>query len=290
MYGNGINTAYWGTNADIINASAKEIAGGDVHRVASFYGGVSTTLAGQNLTDPSDSGTTANYSNRSLFGVAPLTTDVNQGQVGDCYFLASIQSFAAEIPARLQEMAVDLGDGTYAVEFQRGGTDTFVRVDGDLPVASWGGLLYNSPNGNGAIWASVMEKAYAFFRTGAGTYGSLNSGWTGSVYSDLGVANTTFSTAGSGTALFNTITQALASDKAVAIITNSNIVGGASLIGSHAYSILATSVDANGNMWFTLRNPWGIDGIGNDGNPGDGLVKISLANIQANCSAGSISM
>jgi hypothetical protein len=222
--------------------------------------------------------------------VAPLTTDVNQGQVGDCYFLASIQSFAAEIPARLQEMAVDLGDGTYAVEFQRGGTDTFVRVDGDLPVASWGGLLYNSPNGNGAIWASVMEKAYAFFRTGAGTYGSLNSGWTGSVYSDLGVANTTFSTAGSGTALFNTITQALASDKAVAIITNSNIVGGASLIGSHAYSILATSVDANGNMWFTLRNPWGIDGIGNDGNPGDGLVKISLANIQANCSAGSISM
>jgi hypothetical protein len=52
MYGNGINTAYWGTNADIINASAKEIAGGDVHRVASFYGGVSTTLAGQNLTAP----------------------------------------------------------------------------------------------------------------------------------------------------------------------------------------------------------------------------------------------
>ena len=228
LTGNGINTAFWGTTSDVINASSTEIAGGDVHRVSSFYNGVSTTLAGQNLTDPSDSGATVNYSNRSLFGIAPAVTAVNQGQVGDCYFLASIQSFAAEIPGRLEEMAVDLGDGTYAVQFKRMGVTTYVRVDGDLPEASWGGLLYNSPSGNGAIWASVMEKAYAFFRTGAGTYASLNSGWTGSVYSDLGVANTTFSTSGNGTALFNTITQALANNKAVSIITNTTILGGAS--------------------------------------------------------------
>jgi hypothetical protein len=43
-------------------------------------------------------------------------------------------------------------------------------------------------------------------------------------------------------------------------------------------------------MWFTLRNPWGIDGIGNDGNTSDGLVKISINQILANCSAGSISL
>ena len=52
----------------------------------------------------------------------------------------------------------------------------------------------------------------------------------------------------------------------------------------------ATSIDANGGLWFTLRNPWGVDGIGNDANTSDGLVKISLAQIIANCSAGTISV
>jgi hypothetical protein len=26
----------------------------------------------------------------------------------------------------------------------------------------------------------------------------------------------------------------------------------------------------------TLRNPWGVDGAGNDGNPNDGLVTVSV--------------
>jgi hypothetical protein len=290
LTGNGVNTSFWADAGDTVNASSTEIANGGVHRVASFYGGVSTTLAGQNLTDPSDSGTTTNYSNRSLFGTGPSMTDVNQGQVGDCYFLASIQSFANNIPARLQEMAVDLGDGTYAVQFKRNGVTSYVRVDGDLPVGYWGGVLYNSPKTNGPIWASIMEKAYAFYRTGAGTYTSLNSGWTGSVYSDLGVSNTTFYTSSTQQALYNTVSSALGASKAVTIITKPSVAGGVSLIGSHAYSVVGASIDGSGTMWFTLRNPWGMDGIGNDGNTGDGLVRISLAQIMANCSAGSISV
>jgi hypothetical protein len=288
LTGNGVNTAFWGDTTDIYNASATEIALGGVHKVASFYGGVSTTLAGQNLTDPSDSGTKTNFSSRSLFGTAPLVTDVNQGQVGDCYFLASIQSFANKIPSRLQQMAVDLGDGTYAVQFKRNGITTYVRVDGELPTASWGAPLYASPQGTGgAIWAPIMEKAYAFFRTGAGTYSSLNSGWTGSVYNDLGVSNSTYSTSQSTSTLYNTVSSALTAGKAVTIITKGSITGGASLVGSHAYSIVGASLEG-GTMYFTLRNPWGIDGVGNDGS-NDGYIKLTLAQIQANCSAGSIS-
>lgn len=298
LTGNGINTAFWADPTDAIRASAAETAGGDVHRVGSFYqpfttnpaaaNYVGTTLNGPNLPDPTDSGTTINLANRSLFGVAPAIEDVNQGQVGDCYFLSSIDSFAANLPARLQQMAVDLGDGTYAIQFKRNGVTSFVRVDADLPAGPSGALINNSPKGNGPIWATIMEKAYAFFRKGANTWASLGWGWTGSVYSDFGVANTTFYTSGSGTTLYTTITNALAVSKAVSIISVPNIVG-APIIASHSYSILSTWRDSSGTMWFKLRNTWGIDGAGSDANPYDGIVVLTLAQLQTNFSAGSIS-
>lgn len=294
LTGNGLNTSYWADTNDTVNASNSETGNGGVHKISGFYqpagmGYVSTTLNGPNLADPTDSGATVRVTNRSLWGTNPTMNDVNQGQVGDCYFLSSIQSFADKTPGKLQEMAVDLGDGTYAVQFVRNGVKQYVRVDADLPSASWGGLLYASPEGNGAIWAPIMEKAYAYFRTGANTYASLNWGWTGSVYSDLGVANSTFSTSGNAQNLYAVLANATPAH-AVTIITNNSIVGGASLIGSHAYSVVNAYTDGNGVEWLTLRNPWGIDGIGFDGNSADGLVRITLASIQANCSAGSISL
>jgi len=113
-------------------------------------------------------------------------TDMNQGSLNDCYVLAPLQSLAFEEPVLFQEMAVDLGDGTYAVQFGGGSTPTYVRVDGDLPTGPFSGLNYAHPSAGGPIWASVMEKAYAFYRTGSATYSSLNSGWTGAAFSDLG--------------------------------------------------------------------------------------------------------
>ena len=209
--------------------------------------------------------------------------------LGDCYFLASIQSFAYKTPSKLQEMAVDLGDGTYAVQFKRNGVTSFVRVDADFPVGPFYGLANASPNnGNGAIWAVVMEKAYAFFRSGQNTYASLNNGWTGAAYSDMGVASTTFYSSQSN--VFATLANALYAGKAVSVITDGVITSGTPLIDSHAYTVLATSTDSGGTQWITLRNPWGIDGAGNDSNPNDGIVQVTLAQFIANTSAGSISV
>ena len=84
----------------------------------------------------------------------------------------------------------DLGDGTYAVRFRRNNVDSYVRVDGDLPVWNGSYLAYADQSPNGSIWAAIIEKAYAFFRTGAGTYASLNSGWMATAFSDLGISNT----------------------------------------------------------------------------------------------------
>jgi Calpain family cysteine protease len=294
LTGNGVNTSFWADPSDTVNASSTEVANGDVHRVSAFYqpftqtpgaqGYISTDLNGPDLPDPTDAGQTSRMTG-SLWSTGPTMNDVNQGQVGDCYFLASIQSLALMQPARLQEMAVDLGDGTYAVRFERGNTNTFVRVDADMPVTSWGSWTYAHPTGSGPIWAAIMEKAYAFFRTGANTYNSLNSGWTGSALSDLGIANTTFDTGPSS--LFSTITTALANDKVVAAISNTSVPSNIPIIGSHAYTVVSTSVDS-GVQYITVRNPWGFDGAGNDGNTGDGLVTLTFAQFQTAFDAGSI--
>ena len=295
LNGNGVNTSYWADSGDTVNASATETSNGDVHRVTSFYqpfsstpgtpGYISTSLDGANLPDPTDSGSTHRLT-ASLWGTGPVMADVNQGGVGDCYYLSTIQSLAFAQPAKLQEMAVDLGDGTYAVQYKRGGTTTYVRVDGDLPNGYWnGGLAYAHPLGGGPIWAAIFEKAYAFFRTASNTYDSLNFGWTGSVFTDLGVANTTFSTWQSN--LYNVLATALANHKAIAVITNSTVASGIPIIGSHAYSVVGVST-VSGVQYVTVRNPWGVDGAGSDSNTNDGLGLISMTQFNAAFTSGSI--
>src|SRR5205085_3623021 len=110
---------------------------------------------------------TTRISNASFWGTGPTMSDVNQGQVADCFLLGSLQSVSYASPDRLREVAVDLGDGTYAVQFQRSGT-TYVRVDGDLPAGGWygNGLMYDHPGASGNLWLPIIEKAYAEFRTG----------------------------------------------------------------------------------------------------------------------------
>ena len=121
-----------------------------------------------------------------------------------------------------------------------------------------------------------MEKAYAFFRTGAGTYASLNFGWTGAVYTDLGVDNVSFIASVPGTGPYNTISAALAANKAIAVLSK----GATSwpVVASHAYSILAATTDAGGTMWFTLRSPTG------------GVIQVTLGQLESDFSAGSIAV
>jgi hypothetical protein len=159
-------------------------------------------------------------------------------------------------------------------------------VDGDLPTGSWSGLNYEHPTTGGPIWGAIFEKAYAFFCNGGNTYNSIDTGFTGKAFYNLGVATTTFYA--SSPSVFNTLTTALANHKAVAAETATTITSGTPLIGSHAYTIAATSVDANGTQYLTVRNPWGDDGMGSDVDPPDGLVTLTLAQFQSNFSIGSI--
>ncbi|MCL2700841.1 MAG: C2 family cysteine protease [Phycisphaerae bacterium] len=286
--GGGFNSYWVDMNDVIVDPSAAEIKAGAVHRIAEFYQPwsdkndyIPLTPGGENFRDPIVTSYAKGYSNFSsspLFVGGPNYTDINQGNVGDCYFLASLASLAETNPMVIQQAVVSLGDGTYAVRFYKNGKEVYVRVDGDLPVGSNGQLAYAKPGDNGAIWVAVMEKAYAFFRTGGNSYASINGGWMADAYADItGTASTTRTTGGSVNSVYTFLQTQLNDGKAVTAASTTASQG--PIIGSHAYMIVSVQ-DVNGVQTVTVYNPWGYDGVKYDNNPNDGLITITVAQFQ----------
>jgi hypothetical protein len=293
--GNYLNTNYWVDKGDLVYAGSLEWNSGRVHIIEDFYqpyagSTVSLALNGPDLLDPAtktDSSTRLTSS--SFWGVTPKLEDINQGSVGDCYFLTSLQSLAQFQPDRLRTLAVDLGDGTYAVQFKRGGSTQFVRVDGDL--ATWGeggGLVYNRPGASGSQWASIFEKAYTHFRTGGNSYASIDFGWMVAVYNDFGVASTGYALPLDQNSFYNTALAAFSGNRPVDIGTMASLTPGAPFIARHTYSVLNVAKDGAGTVQVTLRNPWGLDGASYDDNSFDGLLTIPYSLLKANSASGSI--
>jgi hypothetical protein len=286
--GNGVGTNYWVDSTDSLTASTAEQSGGLVHRVTQFYqpwssdpanpGYISTTLSGQDLRDPLDSGTTTRTAAYSLFGTGPTMNDIRQGGINDCYVLADLEGLAFAGAARVQKLVVDLGDGTYAVQFYRGGVYSFVRVDGDLSG------FQASVSSSGGMWVPVIEKAYAYFRTGANSYSSLGFGSTAAVAQDLGQSvQFVYPQDNIDAGLYSVISSALQNGKVVSSVTPGSIAGGAPLVGSHAYAVVAVGLQ-NGVLSVVMRNPWGFDGTGSDGNASDGLVTLTGGQVRLNFS------
>jgi hypothetical protein len=266
----GANVSAWIDSTDSYSGT------GIVHRVSAFAGGVSKAL-GASLPDPSDSGSVVQV-NGSLWGAAPVAGDVNQGEVGDCYFVASLAAFAGEKPSVLTESAVDMGDGTYVVQYESGSTPVFVRVSSDMPTGPFNGLMYAHPGTNGTIWAMVMEKAFCYFRNGANTYASISSGSMGEVYADLGVSYSSFNPNSYSESSFYSMMQSdLSGGKAVTLGTS---VSPPNLVGAHAYTLISVYKDASGVTHYVVRNPWGSSGDALE--DGGGYATLTFAQVVAN--------
>lgn len=270
----GSNVSAWIDSTDTFTGS------GAVHRVSNFAGGVSKG-AGASLPDPSDSGSVVQV-NLSLFSSGPVEDDVNQGETGDCYFLASLSAFANEKPTVLTEAAVDMGDGTYVVQFHSGSTLSYVRVSNDFSTGKFGGFEYAHPGVNNTIWAMVMEKAFAYFRTGANTYASIGFGSMTEAYSDLGVSSSNFIPSSySASSFYSMVSADLANGEAVTFGTPST---SPNLVGDHAYTLVSVYTDSNGVMEFVVRNPWGF--AGDSLEDAQGYATLTFAQVTANFSSG----
>lgn len=217
----------------------------------------------------------------SLFVTAPSLSDSRQGQLGDCYFLASLVSIAERNQSAIRNMFVDNEDGTFTVRFFGGnlgmfwqgslisagftsgaGVADYVTVDRNLPTYSNGGLAYSgygrsALNASTTLWLALAEKAYAQWnetgksgRNGTNTYSAIEGGWMSNVNSQvLGYNSTYYSTSNTSKQV---MINALGAGHTVTLGTNSNASAGG-LVGSHAYVVTAYNATTDS---FTLYNPW----------------------------------
>ena len=257
----------------------------NVHKVGQFANGADKTLNGDSLLDPSDSSNQDNYSDNRLFASSgPDSADVDQNGLADCWLLAGLGAVADANPNAIRQTVAELGDGTYVVEL--GGT--FYRVDGSLSETAGGNLRYAGLGRQDSIWVPIVEKAYAFYRTGAGTYASLAFGWSSTVFDAIGDSGAASQSFTSGSAALNHINSKLSLGHAVVVNINTPSAG-CPCVGNHAYTAISVNYQQVNLGWgvilnipvsVVLRNPWGVDGAGNDGN-NDGLVTVTANQLVA---------
>ena len=106
-------------------------------------------------------------------------TDVNQGDLGDCWFVSAMASISAFRPESIKNLFVDNGDGTYGVRFSkistdfsepldtRGSSEHWVTVNRMVPVSRDNQYKIagtrSTTDGSlaGQLWPTLLEKAAA---------------------------------------------------------------------------------------------------------------------------------
>jgi Ca2+-binding RTX toxin-like protein len=283
VYGEAGTDSYWADTTDTLaDSTSAEASAKTVHRVASFYQPysadpasidyVSKDIDSQSLRDPTTGYAVSNYANRPLFVDGPQYDDIRQGALGDCYYLAVLASMSDTDPNLISQAITELGDGTYAVRFYRGGAEVYLRLDADMPSA------YAKLTPDGETWVMLMEKAYAFFRYGSNCYSSIEGGWMSTVVGELtGASSQTQWTGGSATSLASYIGTNLAAGHSITL--GSYSTAASPVVGGHAYMV--KSIEGVGDAaYVTVYNPWGVDGRSYDSNYNDGLLRLSIAKIQ----------
>ena len=272
------------TTEKVLDADYWEMANGHVHRVASFRGyhynsgttiSVSRELVGQNLAEPVNGGDyLRNFSDKPLFASnGPSKDDIDQGDMGDCYFLATLSAIAKVNPDRVRQSVVELGDRTYAVRFFSGSSEQYVRVDGDLPTWSAAGSPRFAGLGTqSSVWTAIIEKAWAFYRENDSDWNSIAAGWMDEVFGAMGVSTDTLDVSwwyklwNNSDDLWNYVNGQVNAGKAVTVGTHGDAT---TIVGTHAYMVESTYIAADGSKHIVLRNPWGH-------NPGSSNAYIDI--------------
>jgi hypothetical protein len=106
---------------------------------------------------------------RTLFGNGASPDDINQGVLGNCWFLAAASAIA-EVPGRMEAIFLNKGSGlsqqgAYGIRFYTLGVAHNVVVDDYLPLyKAWDGeyqTLFSKAGKDGSLWTAVIEKAFA---------------------------------------------------------------------------------------------------------------------------------
>jgi hypothetical protein len=226
----------------------------------------------------------------SLWAGTPSYSQVNQGDVGDCYFESAMCALADENPTYLQSLITDDGNGVYTVDFYNGQTqkNDYVTVDNAMPTMAgsyYDGSHLNFDNGgaNGPIWSEVLEKAYVEFRaqsSGTNSYASIAGGWDNGLEALTGQAITDYfvqgETAAQMSSALSAIQTALTSHNSV-MMADSNANSSIGLVGGHMYNVLSVNASAG---TVAYDNPWNANGFANPASA------VNTASVSALAAAG----
>lgn len=219
-------------------------------------------------------------------------TDVRQGGIGDCYFLASLAETALLDPNAIQSMFIVNGDGTYTVKFMQGTTPRYVTVNSMLPTDSSGELVFDgmgqmASSSSNELWVALAEKAYVQINEtgwirptawggGKNVYNAISGGCMFMALNQITDAPTgsSLSTAYSPGA-FNAFAHSVSVGDAVCLGSVDN-PSDSDIVGDHAYAVLSVNT---ANMTVTVYNPWGV----NNGSA-PGIVTLTWLQVSQNFS------
>jgi hypothetical protein len=223
-----------------------------------------------------------------LFVDGPTPTDVQQGQIGNCYFPAAMAALAHACPDAIESMIRTNDDGTFTVRF----FDTswvpvpkqvLVTVNAELYTRGGQpayGRSLSTPNraDEMELWFPLLEKAYAAFR---GSYEIVGQGGAGGkVMSNvLGTYDDyTDITRTSADVVWSKLKSAVDAGHPTTAGTHGQAEAhrfpNTGLYANHAYSLLGAR-EEQGQRFVTLRNPWGSSEAGNDGK-NDGIFELDF--------------
>jgi hypothetical protein len=195
-------------------------------------------------------------------GIASISAAaVNQGGVGDCYFLAALAGLADHNPAAIQRMIRENSNGTFTVSFPGRSPVTVAR-----PTEAEIGLGATA-NSDG-IWVTVMEKAYARLRDSDTDYEAIDGGSVSEGIEALtGKSTTTWNISLHGNdSVRSEIATALSEGRVVTANIRPELFSNASrregMPTRHVYTIMGVDPSTHEII---VRNPWGSGGPNGDG-------------------------
>uniref|UniRef100_A0A8C1T4X4 Calpain 12 n=1 Tax=Cyprinus carpio TaxID=7962 RepID=A0A8C1T4X4_CYPCA len=198
------------------------------------------------------------------------TTDICQGQLGNCWLLAALscltmhpQLFVKVVPSG-QSLSESYA-GIFRFRFWQYGEWVEVVVDDRLPVRE-GRLLFSYSRTTNEFWSALVEKAYAKL---IGSYGSLKGGIISEGMEDFtgGIAYSLPVSSRPPRMLWRAITAALARSSLLscfihaASVKEIGTVTSEGLVKGHAYAITDTDKVQRASeevLLLRLRNPWGF--------------------------------
>ena len=193
-----------------------------------------------------------------LFTSGTEATDIDQGGLADCYFLAALAALAHEDggDSYIRDVIGLVGDGVYGVTMTAwDGSESTIYIDSQLPVTSTGAIAYAKTGDGGELWVALLEKAWAHFRYEADSYQSTEYGWSDSVFLAMGVDHVVSWYVNTFTeeALFVALMEQEALGNAVTLSTKTTTTS--LVVANHVYVVLDADYVA-GEPIITVYNPW----------------------------------